>query len=39
VLKAEPAELRDFRLALCRATRLVIARSLDLLGVSAPDSM
>jgi arginyl-tRNA synthetase len=39
VLKAEPAGLRDFRLALCRATRGVIARSLDLLGVSAPDSM
>jgi arginyl-tRNA synthetase len=39
VLKAESAGLRDFRVALCRATRGVIARALDLLGVSAPDSM
>jgi arginyl-tRNA synthetase len=39
VLKAEPAALRDFRLGLCRATQGVIARALDLLGVSAPESM
>jgi arginyl-tRNA synthetase len=38
VLKAEPG-LREFRLALCRATQGAIARSLDLLGVSAPESM
>lgn len=28
-----------FRLGLCRATQVVIARALDLVGVSAPDSM
>ena len=28
-----------FRLALCAATQRVIARSLDLLGVEAPDAM
>jgi arginyl-tRNA synthetase len=28
-----------FRLALCRATRTVIARCLDLIGVSSPDAM
>jgi arginyl-tRNA synthetase len=28
-----------FRLGLCRATQLVIARALDLVGVAAPDSM
>jgi arginyl-tRNA synthetase len=32
-------ENEAFRLALCGATRQVIARSLDLLGVEAPDSM
>ncbi len=30
---------QPFRLALCRATRLVIARSLDLVGVEAPERM
>jgi arginyl-tRNA synthetase len=30
---------QPFRLALCRATRLVIARSLDLIGVAAPERM
>jgi arginyl-tRNA synthetase len=30
---------QSFRLALCRATQLVIARSLDLIGVEAPDRM
>ena len=33
----DPAE--SFRLGLCRATQSVIARSLDLLGVDAPDRM
>ena len=28
-----------FRLALCEATRAVVARSLDLIGVAAPDAM
>jgi arginyl-tRNA synthetase len=39
VVGAEPAELESFRLALCIATQRVIARSLGLLGVTAPDSM
>jgi arginyl-tRNA synthetase len=30
---------QPFRLALCRATQLVIARALDLVGVAAPESM
>jgi arginyl-tRNA synthetase len=33
------SDQRAFRLALCRATQIVIARSLDLVGVSAPDRM
>jgi arginyl-tRNA synthetase len=33
------SEQRDFRLALCLATRHVIARCLDLVGVEAPDRM
>jgi arginyl-tRNA synthetase len=33
----DPAE--EFRLALCRATRQVIARCLELVGVEAPDRM
>ncbi|HSL65956.1 MAG TPA: arginine--tRNA ligase, partial [Gaiellaceae bacterium] len=33
------AETRAFRLALCRATRNVIARCLDLVGVEAPERM
>jgi arginyl-tRNA synthetase len=39
VIGAEPAELEDFRLALCLSSRRVIARALDLLGVDAPDRM
>jgi len=39
VLRAETEELKSFRLALSVATRRTIARSLDLLGVSAPESM
>jgi arginyl-tRNA synthetase len=39
VVGAEPETLESFRLALCVATRRVIARSLGLLGVTAPDSM
>jgi arginyl-tRNA synthetase len=38
VLKAEGA-LRASRLALCRLTARVLARGLDLLGISAPDQM
>jgi arginyl-tRNA synthetase len=33
------SEQETFRLALCEATRAVIARSLDLVGVEAPDRM
>ena len=33
------SEQQAFRLALCRATQLVIARALDLVGVEAPDRM
>jgi arginyl-tRNA synthetase len=39
VLKAETSDLQSFRLGLCAATRRTIARALDLLGVSAPESM
>jgi len=38
VIEAEP-EVRTSRLAICRATAQVIATSLDLVGVEAPDSM
>ena len=38
VVGAEPG-LVAFRLGLCEATRSVLARALDLLGVSAPESM
>jgi arginyl-tRNA synthetase len=33
------SDQRNFRLALCRATQHVIARSLDLIGVEAPERM
>jgi arginyl-tRNA synthetase len=33
------SEQREFRLALCRSTQHVIARSLDLIGVEAPERM
>jgi arginyl-tRNA synthetase len=39
VVGAEPEQLESFRLGLCVAARRTIARALDLLGVSAPDSM
>jgi arginyl-tRNA synthetase len=39
VVGAEPAELEDFRLEVCAATRSVIARVLSLLGVEAPERM
>ncbi len=39
VVGAEPAELEDFRLCLCAATRSVIERVLCLLGVEAPEQM
>jgi len=35
----EAGDAQAFRLALCRATQLVIARSLDLVGVEAPERM
>ncbi len=35
----EEAPLRDARVALCQAVRQVVANGLDLLGVSAPESM
>ncbi|HVP02950.1 MAG TPA: arginine--tRNA ligase [Solirubrobacteraceae bacterium] len=38
VLGVAPADL-GFRLRLCAATRQVLARALDLLGVAAPDEM
>jgi arginyl-tRNA synthetase len=39
VVGAEPGELEEFRVCLCVATRRVIARTLDLLGVEAPEQM
>jgi arginyl-tRNA synthetase len=39
VLKAENEALKSFRLATCVAVRSVLARSLGLLGVSAPERM
>ena len=39
VVGAEPDVLESFRLALCVASQDVLARSLGLLGVSAPDEM
>jgi len=33
------SEQREFRLELCRATQRVVARSLDLIGVEAPERM
>jgi arginyl-tRNA synthetase len=39
VVGAEPGELEEFRACLCIATRRVIARTLDLLGVGAPERM
>jgi arginyl-tRNA synthetase len=39
VIGVEPEALESFRIALCVATQRVIARSLELLGVSAPESM
>ena len=39
VVGAEPESLESSRIALCVAARLTIARSLHLLGVSAPQEM
>jgi arginyl-tRNA synthetase len=39
VVGAEPESVESFRIVLCVASRRVIATSLGLLGVSAPDSM
>ena len=35
----DPDDIRDARLTLCAATRIVIANGLQILGVSAPESM
>jgi len=35
----ESGEAQPFRLGLCRATQIVVTRSLDLIGVEAPDRM
>lgn len=39
VLKAESVELKQARLALCDATRIVMATTLGILGISAPQRM
>jgi arginyl-tRNA synthetase len=39
VVGAEPEAVESFRIVLCVASRRTIARSLDLLGVTAPDEM
>lgn len=39
VLKAETVELKQARLALCDATRIVMATTLGILGISAPQRM
>lgn len=39
VVGAEPASVESFRIALCVAAKTQLALVLDLLGVSAPDSM
>jgi len=39
VVGAEPEAVESFRLGLCVASKRTIARALELLGVSAPDSM
>src|SRR3954469_11340535 len=36
---AAPGELKDFRIGLTLATKRTLARALDLLGVTAPESM
>jgi arginyl-tRNA synthetase len=33
------SDAEEFRLGLCKATQAVIARSLDLIGVEAPERM
>ena len=38
-IMGEPDEIRDARLALADAVRIVLALTLDLLGVSAPERM
>jgi arginyl-tRNA synthetase len=39
VVEAAAPELTTARLALCRAAKLTLARTLDLMGMSAPESM
>ena len=38
-LRVLGSDAEEFRLGLCRATQRVIARSLDLVGVAAPERM
>jgi arginyl-tRNA synthetase len=39
VIKAKPAELRDARIALVKATKIVLNNALNLLGIEAPERM
>ena len=39
VIKAKPKEMRDARLALVDATRIVLRNALNLLGIEAPERM
>ncbi len=39
VFLVDDADLRDARLVLCRATQVVIANGLDIIGVNAPEAM
>ena len=39
ILKAEDEGLKKARLALCDATRVVLAQTLAILGISAPQRM
>ncbi|MEM3018941.1 MAG: DALR anticodon-binding domain-containing protein [Candidatus Bathyarchaeia archaeon] len=39
VLRAEPRELRDARLALVKAFKITLRNALSLLGIEAPERM
>ncbi|MEM2351472.1 MAG: DALR anticodon-binding domain-containing protein, partial [Thermoproteota archaeon] len=39
VIKAEPPELSDARLALVDAIRIVLRNALNLIGITAPERM
>jgi arginyl-tRNA synthetase len=39
VIKAEPLELSDVRLALVDAVRIVLRNALNLIGIVAPEKM